>query len=328
MKTLFTIGILLFLTCEIFAQEQSNTVKHKSQQFIIPEELWKSNECQGTFQNTVVMRLPADNNTLSLTLMKSSGDTSVSIMTGNLCDMVKGYNNSSFYIGTLKLLIKPCEGSHEQDIEIASQGIDFIYHMGVGLEYLKGSGTIKMNGKTYELPIDDWKIAVNDSSIKGYKDYIKNNPLGEHIQEANSKIEELSYLKCLKDDRYYAYNQFVTDFPTSKNIVAIKNKLALYKKIKFVKDTTISEKVFVQKYHWNSVEKLSIIDEVKGFGLPVMNGRTWASDNFALGNLEFINALMTRVEGGFFIVKGTELIYKIPPKTNPSPNPQSKPIKK
>ena len=71
-----------------------------------------------------------------------------------------------------------------------------------------------------------------------------------------------------------------------------------------------------------------MIDE-KGFSLDVDgNGRNWVSGNFALGNLEFANGQMTKVNGGFFIVAGTELIYKIPPKTNPSPNPQSKPIKK
>jgi hypothetical protein len=71
--------------------------------------------------------------------------------------LVKGYDNSEVYVGEGRALIKPCSRSDEKDIEISSQGLDFIYHTGIGLEYKSGNGTIKMFGKSFVLPINEMK---------------------------------------------------------------------------------------------------------------------------------------------------------------------------
>lgn len=80
----------------------------------------------------------------------------------------KGYNNSTFYIGEGKALIKPCFGSDEKDIEISSQGLNFIYRAGIGLEYESGNGTINMFDKSFKLPINevDSKPTPQKSTIK------------------------------------------------------------------------------------------------------------------------------------------------------------------
>jgi|GEM_PF-6634438 len=124
----------------------------RTNKFIIPEKLWK-NECQGMAQNIVIQRLPKSQGSMTVALTKS--DASVSILTGNICDMVKGYNNSTLSIHYGRYLIKPCDGSDEKEIEILSQGLEFIYHSGIGLEYKSGKGTIKMLDKSYELTISE-----------------------------------------------------------------------------------------------------------------------------------------------------------------------------
>ena len=297
----------------------------KSQSFIIPEKLWKT-DCPAMAQNIVIQRLPGSNGSMNIALAKS--DTSVSYLTGNICDMVKGYDYSSFNIYSGKYLIKPCDGSVEKDIEIISQGLKFIYHSGIGLEYISGTGIINMFGKSYEFPIDEWKTALKDNKIVGYRTYIKNNPTGLHVQDALSRIEILSYEQCLKDDRYSSYNQFLIDFPGSKNANKIKNILSTFKKVTFSNDTILTDKVFIQKYHWNGQNELSIIDE-KGFRYDVdMVGKNWVSGNFALGNLEFINAKMTKVDGGKYLVKGSGLIYKVLSKRNSEENQLPRSIKK
>lgn len=328
MKKSIILYFLILISCNLISQtlNNQNEAIAKSQKFIIPEKLWKT-DCQGMAQNIVIQRLPDGKGSMSVALAKL--DTSVSILTGNICDMVRGYNNSSFSIGSGRYKIKPCEGSAEKDIEILSQGLAFIYHTGIGLEYISGNGTINMFDKLYELPIDEWKIALKEDKIDGYKKYVKNNPTGEHAQDALSKIETLSYEQCIKYDRYYRYSQFIVEFPESKYAIKIKNKLLQYKKIVFSKDTIISENNMVQKYHWNKENNLYMIDD-QGISQDVdTNGRTWATGNFGLGNLEFINAMITRVNDGNFIVKGSELVYKIPPKVYPTSNKQTKPtIKK
>ncbi|GEM_PF-5118799 len=325
MKKIFILYFLIFISCDLFAQDivsQKEEVS-KTQKFIIPEKLWKT-DCQGMAQNIVIQRLPDGKGSMSIALFKS--DTSISVLTGNICDMVKGYNNSSLSISTGKYLIKPCISNDEKDITISSQGLDFIYHTGIGLEYISGTGTINMFGKSYELPIDEWKIALIEDKIDGFKKYVKNNPKGDHAQDALAKIEILSYEQTIKSDRFYIYSQFIVEFPESKYEIKVKNKLLQYKKIVFSKDTIISENNMVKKYHWNKENNLYMIDD-QGISQYVdENGRTWATGNFGLGNLEFINAKITRVKDGNFIVKGSELVYKIPPKVNSAPNQQKKPI--
>jgi hypothetical protein len=122
----------------------------KFQTFIIPENMWKTN-CTGTMENLILSRIPNTNGSLNVSMTKN--DTSISIITGDICDMFKGYNNSSFAINPGKYLIKPCEGSNEHAIEIFSNRLSFVYKDGIGLEYLSGSGMIKMFGKSYDLPI-------------------------------------------------------------------------------------------------------------------------------------------------------------------------------
>ena len=329
-KTLF-FYLLIFISCDLFAQEiiTPKADSTKSQKFIIPEKLWKT-ECAGTASNVMFDRLPNDKGSLNVNLYRSSQiDTSaVSILTGSLCDMVKGYDNSRLRIYEGKYLIKPCSGSDERPIEILSRGLEFIYHSGIGLEYQLGNGTIKMFDKSYELPSDEWKIALKEDNIDGYKKYVKINPTGEHAQDALLKIETLSYEQSIKLDRYYRYSQFIVEFPESKYAIKVKNKLLQYKKIVFSKDTIISENNMVLKYHWNKENNLYMIDD-KGISQYVDgNGRTWATGNFGLGNLEFINAKITLVNGGNFIAKGSELIFKIPAKVNTQSTPQKPLIKK
>jgi len=158
MKKIFTIYFLIFIACDLFAQDLNTQSPEasKSQKFIIPEKLWKT-ECIGTASNVMVDRLPNDKGSLDVDLYRASQiDTSkVSILTGSLCDMVKGYDNSRLRIYGGKYLIKPCSGSDEKDIEILSQGLEFIYHTGIGLEYKSGNGTIKMFDKSYEFLINE-----------------------------------------------------------------------------------------------------------------------------------------------------------------------------
>jgi len=298
--------------------------------FRIPEKLWSAS-CTVMASNLVLQRLPGSNGTLSVALMlNDDGDTSKpALITGNICEMVGGYNNSSFYFSSGKFLIEPCPGgTNENEIRIFSQGLSFVYHTGIGLEYISGIGTISMFGKTYDLPPDDWKMAVKADNVEAYKNYVKDNPTGGHVGEANTRIEDLSYKQCMKKSRYYSYNQFLTEFPDGKYAVKIKNILSGYKKIQFPGDTLLPEKMMVQKYHWNRRDSLSITDG-KGFDFYVDSyGNSWVNGNFALGNLEFLNAKACRVSEGIYLKKGTELIFKLPPKVTTPSNPQKKPSSK
>jgi hypothetical protein len=157
MKRIFTICCLIFITCDLFAQDLNtqSPEESNSQKFIIPEKFWKT-ECLGTASNVMVDRIPNDKGSLDVDVYRTLQiDTSkVSILTGSLCDMVKGYDNSRLRIYGGKYIIKPCSGSEEKDIEISSQGLEFVYHTGIGLEYKLGNGTIKMFDKLYEFPIE------------------------------------------------------------------------------------------------------------------------------------------------------------------------------
>jgi|WetSurMetagenome_2_1015567.scaffolds.fasta_scaffold82550_2 hypothetical protein len=135
---------------ENIGKVQTQIDTSKFQRFIIPENLWKTN-CTGTMQNLIISRIPNINGSLDVSIAKN--DTSISIITGEICDMFKGYDKSSFAINPGKYLIKPCESSNEQAIEIFSNSLSFVYKNGIGLEYLSGSGMIKMFGKSYELPL-------------------------------------------------------------------------------------------------------------------------------------------------------------------------------
>jgi hypothetical protein len=300
----------------------------QSQKFIMPETLWKA-KGQCLAKNVIIRRLPNSHGSIDVGLSRySDSDSTASILTGNICDMVKGYNNSSFVFGKGQFLIQPPEGSDEQTIEINSLGLNFIYHSGIGLEYISGQGSINMFGTLYELPPDEWKVALKKDSIEGYREYVKNNPAGEHIQDANTKIEDISYQQCFKNNRYFGYHRFFTEFPASKKILKVKAKLNMYTKYQFLNDMLLPKKMLIQKYNWNSNDSIFTIDD-QGFGIDIDNdGKTWVSGNFAFGNLELINARATRIDDALFVTKGTALVYKAPPVTKSPATQQKRIIKK
>ena len=156
MKKIFTIYLLIFISSHLVAQDLNaqSAVATKSQKFTIPEKLWKI-ECQGMAENANILRFPLNDGTLGVMFTRKDTIHYPFIFIGNICDLVKGNNNSTVYIGAGKALIKPCSGSDEKDIEISSEGLNFIYQTGIGLEYESGNGTIKMFDKTYKLPINE-----------------------------------------------------------------------------------------------------------------------------------------------------------------------------
>jgi hypothetical protein len=175
LNNLICLLIFLFHICSSYSQND----EAQSESLVFPEKLWKM-ECNPMASNIIMQRLPNSTGSLSVDLYKT--DKNVSILIGNICDIVIGNNNSTVSFGSGEYLIKPCEGSDEKDIEILSQGLDFVYHKGIGLEYTKGKGIIKMFGKSYELPIDEWKNTLKENSIDGYKKYLNNNPKGLHFR--------------------------------------------------------------------------------------------------------------------------------------------------
>ncbi len=120
-------------------------------QFVISEKLWRS-DCPGRAKNIIIQRLPNSQGSMSIAL--SNSEQGISAMDGNIFDMVKGYDNSSMTIGRGEYKITPCMGSEEKEIEISSQGLEFVYHAGIGLKYIKGYGTIIMSGIKYKFPFD------------------------------------------------------------------------------------------------------------------------------------------------------------------------------
>lgn len=162
------LGFIFFLKQSCYAQKQiiRKDEVSISQQVIIPEKLWKT-ECQGMAQNANLLRLPLNDGTLGVMFTRKDTIHYPFIFVGNICELVKGYNNSTFYIGVGQALIKPCSGSDEEAIEISSQGLEFIYHTGIGLEYISGNGTIKMLGKSYELRSESslWQLPKNLMSL-------------------------------------------------------------------------------------------------------------------------------------------------------------------
>lgn len=150
MKKNFIFYFLIFISCNLFAQDLINqsTEASNSQKFIIPEKIWKT-ECQGMAQNANLVSFPLKNGTLGVMFTRKDTINYPFIFIGNICDLVKGKNNSTVYIGEGKALIKPCSGSDELPIEKSGGGLNFIYHTGVGLEYTSGKGKIRMFGKEW-----------------------------------------------------------------------------------------------------------------------------------------------------------------------------------
>ena len=145
-------------------------------------------------QNANLLRLPLKDGTLGVMFTRKDTIHYPFIFIGNICELVKGYNNSTFYIGVGQALIKPCSGSDEEAIEISSQGLEFIYHTGIGLEYISGNGTIKMLGKSYELSSEKQPMATAENSDVTLKQY---QPVLEHNQPAANSANYNGTIDCI-----------------------------------------------------------------------------------------------------------------------------------
>jgi outer membrane protein assembly factor BamD (BamD/ComL family) len=156
----------------------------------------------------------------------------------------------------------------------------------------------------------EWIIVEKTEKTEELKVFLEKYPNGIHETQVKNRMEEILYQKCLTENRYLDYKQFITDYPNNKNISLIKSKIGNYKNVKIAKGTTISDNELAVKYYWNKESKVYVIDD-KGIGIDYVNGRRWVSKNFALGNLLFLHAMITRTEDGIYFAEDTELVYRM-----------------
>jgi FKBP-type peptidyl-prolyl cis-trans isomerase len=85
-----------------------------------------------------------------------------------------------------------------------------------GLVYMDGEGTVDIEGRKIDLPLNDWGLALYSNSIDGYTKYIKDNPSGANLNEAKLKIEEIKNEKLIssKDTSSNKNKELRTSFNT------------------------------------------------------------------------------------------------------------------
>jgi outer membrane protein assembly factor BamD (BamD/ComL family) len=153
-----------------------------------------------------------------------------------------------------------------------------------------------------------WLIIEKTEKINELKGFLKRYPNGMHESQVKNRLEEISYQRCLTENRYLDYKEFISDYPNNRNIPLLKSRISKFKNVKIAKGTTISDNELSAKYHWNKESGISVIDD-KGIGIDVVNGRKWFSGNFALGNILFLHTMITYMQDGIYFAEDTELVY-------------------
>lgn len=280
--------------------------------FSIPEKLWSSSG-RSLAQNIIVKRLPNEKGSITAGIYKQTeSDTVESVIIGEICDIVKGYDGSSFQIGKGTFVIKPPEGSSETPVKVLSNGLVFVYRAGKGLEYSSGEGTITIKGVSTNLPIDPWKSAQKDNTIFAYEEFIRHNPDSPKLSEARENLETLMFNKCIKDDSYSQYKAFQLEFPKSKQKTVIDKKIMSFKKKSFMADTIISYKELKSVYNFNGISILQPVGGKSSNMEMLESGDIRHTGDFGFGNIEFYNSNVIMAKAGFKIGKGSVMVYKAP----------------